>query len=299
MPTSVRIDRIDGASIERLPQFTRAVRVAYVEDIPTTNPEAVQSLALRAPGLPQLGDRHPTEANCRLVGARVFSPSDSQAMVYLTYETPRSGGTAEHSVVTESTSLIGVPTQLLPGTWQPISVRWSGAGTYTDAAGNTNAVTLFKNETATVTHQVPIRVATFAWPRDDEPSAALTNAIGTVNKRPWRGLPEGHWLFNGLDTETHDRGNSYAIRATFITKVHEDWSTYAVLRQSHLGKFITVDAAVAGELRRRKYAYGVFHGGNGRQGITKIGGYLMTDFTNLIPRSVREDSGPPRPIFTR
>ena len=78
--------------------------------------------------------------------------------------------------------------------------------------------------------------------------------------------------------QTQDRGESYTIRASFITKNTEDWSQLAVLRDANNGKIITPNPGDLATFTAMKYQYKCITGDR----ITYAGLYPTADYATVF-----------------
>lgn len=299
------IDIVDGSGVDEAVTGSNLTRVAYVYGLDAGAPPADSSALLRAleeVGLPHIFDVHPNESDY-FCNRRVVKPvSDSSMMVDLNYFRGIIQGSTW--LMTEDTTTIPATTQIHPGTGKQIQLLLDvpntvlGFTTKSWIAEISYAQTLrrISYEGSIIGYNIPgVSGQPSPFPGAPGTTSApqkqdFLNAINHVNSASWQGLGIGYWWFNGWSVTTPDRGASNTIKASFLTKVNEDWSTYAVLRDTNNGKYITVDPAVVASLRSQTYVYDVLYSqlNNGvnpngtNTGIAKIGPYPLANFINLF-----------------
>jgi hypothetical protein len=274
---AVQLDRIELAYFERSVGQVRASRTAYVSDVPTGSPDSVLKLALGQGGLPQIGDDYPSEPGCKLVRARAETPQGgdgSQSVVYLDYETVQSsvgGLPGAPFVVSDGSDLISDETQLVPGLLQnfPLRATWINPNNDRDVVSDILTISITR----------PLRTLVLEGIVKSRPSAALLDAHGAVNEKPWQGKPKGYWKFADLKTRTTDRGLTYSVMVAMQTKGTEDWSTYGVMKDHNEGKFVEVHPNDIKTAKGKEYAHGMIWSTNG---LLRVGPYPLADFQTIF-----------------
>lgn len=287
---AITIDIVDNASLDNNINGGTMTRTAHVYGLDagaTAGDPATLFRALATAGIPQWHAQYPGFPSF-ICNRQVITPlDDSSCQVLIYYVSGPGGAPGSTWLVTETTSPMQVTTQIHPANGQTMTMG-----------------RLIPNTTA----QLPVQVCTFAYdiavrrltfegwvsrsavPGNSTPTAPantdmFANAVNCVNSVAWRGYDIGYWKFAEWSDQTQDRGFSYTIRASFITKMREDWSQYQLLRSPNNGQIITPDAAAVTALRAQAYAYDWFRnagGGTPNSGIVKAGLYPLTNFSTLF-----------------
>ncbi len=241
-----------------------AERAFFVDQIPAGTDQLVAAAAKFAPGIPQKGDSHPENAFSVVRRVKVALLSDTQATVFIGYEPL--GELDGRWIMEDDFAISSVQTQIHPLTNEPMKVRWKDT--------KSNKV---KQDTATVTWNVPMRAIRATGLLSPERKEAVAQYVGYVNQIAWKGLNKAFWLYAGLRTIRRANAGPYQAEAYFISKNFEDWSTYSIYQFD--GRLIDLDQAQVQEARSAAYIADWFI----YSGFTKVGLYPLTDFNNLFP----------------
>jgi hypothetical protein len=275
VPATVKLNLIEGSTLEYDYDYRQRTVQAHVKDIPTSDPNLVLDLARRAPGMPQIGDPHPADPLVKCKRHRVVGAADDQCWVTITYESARvsSGGATPTFVARDGTTLTPIQTQTCPGTRKPFEVRW---------LFDKNKPPLV--DALTVNVQMPVRTLSLSGIVNEAQKLSIYQYVGCVNAQKFYGLDPGYWLFAGMENQTVDGGVTYGVTCQFVSKNYEDWSEWGLFRDQHTGKYVT-GQDVRDAVRRvvtLPYQFGTIVADNA--GVTRVGPYPMVDFSVPFPR---------------
>jgi hypothetical protein len=301
MPATVILDIVEGSELDDGIAASTLKRVAYVHHLDAGALQGDPSVMLRAlvvSGMPQFFDPHPSNANY-FCNRRVVRPeTDSSCYVDLYYFRGAIQGSTW--LMTESSTTVSDTTQVHPSGKQILLQLDTGTGA-TARTQQWIATTPYPRVVRRITYEGTVIGFNIPGTANSQPPSMVvgggisptqvakkdkyTAAINHVNSAPWQGLGIGYWWFNDWEVRTPDRGASNTIRASFISKVDQDWSTYEVLRDSNMNKFITVDPAAIAALQSQPYAFDVLYplvNGKSTWGIAKVGNFPLADFIPLF-----------------
>jgi hypothetical protein len=269
----VKLNLLEGAQTQVGSQGVTRTVTAFVSDIPTENPAMVLDLALTAPGVPQYGDPHPADPSC-IVYDRIAEPwGCDQARITIRYKLPipsggpGGGGGGQPYTIRDGYSLVPVTTGLIPGKALPIEVSLWNVPNARD--------TVRPQE---LSYQMPLRTRTILGTVPGDQIQQVGRYAGSVNDKPYGGLPKGYWLFAGFETETLDSGRSYVFSGTIITKTVENWSSQVFFRHDN-GRVQKVAEADIQAIRDAEYKHGVILQ---KSGVGSFGLYPTADFDALF-----------------
>ncbi len=284
MPATLMLDRkIEDTLFDNGVDFKRYVRNAVVSniDVPATGYDAnvlIKSLAVS--GLPQLGDLHPSIADCRVQRHLVRGLASNQVTIAIYYETGQTGSAISPVgtyVLRDSSALTTEETQVTYDGGHPIKISYRPTGI-------TNPP--IDTWVANVNHLVPLRVLSASAVVNGKPSDAMLSAIGRVNASPWQGLPTGYWLCAGVNSQIQQQNGSlavYTVDVSFMTKNSRDWSTYVTFKDDRGHVPADIDANDVRNFQTFSYASVLQSGGVYANGITKVALYGLSDFSSLFP----------------
>jgi hypothetical protein len=279
MAATIKPDRIDGALLDHGKDFTRCVRIFQVYDIPlpaTGFAADILIKSLATSGMPQIGDGHPNITNCTVQRHIVRGMATNQARVEIVYETPVAGafsppqGTLllrDSTVLTTEETSVSELGNVIHVNYQPT----------VNPTGNSRVT-----KVATFQKLLPMRQLTIAGiikGAANRPSEDVLNAIGTVNENPWQGLKKGFWLFSGFTGDTADLGKTISIEASFLTRIHRDWRSFATFRDDRGEIPQDIKQADVNNLRDRKeYSISAIPA----NGLVAVGLYKMSNFRSIF-----------------
>jgi len=257
----------------------RAVRRAVVSGVDVQaggngRDPLVMQKAKSIGGMPQKGDGHPADAACFVQELHVRATANDQCEVLIRYARPSQdfSGPINTFYIRDATSVVSESTQLMPNTRKPIRVTYSIDGT-TEI-----------NKSATLQFLVPHRQIVVTGMADVSRISLIRASVGMVNANPWLGLGRAYWLFAGLDTVvgSYDfgspSGTRWSVQATFITKNHEDWSSYA-LATYPTGDYVPISEGLVNDIRGTTYQPNFIVRGNG---IIRAMMYPVIDFGSVF-----------------
>ena len=263
------LDTVQGHEADLGVYNGRVIRTGLITGLPiasgVTNPMAMLS-ALSGLGMPQRGDRfpHPDYHDFFVKRHILRAIAATQAIVQIVYE--------YHGllVIQDTSTLTSQSTQLHPKDFSPLYVKWKNPN------GGANAAQVIR--IANFNTLLPLRHVIASQTIDHQASDSVLLSFGSVNDRPWYGLPAGYWLFSGLEGLSDDNGITYSYRVTISTKQREDWSQVEYLRDDR-GVSVIVPEANVRTLRNTPYAYSQDSSVNG---LLKVGLFPMVNFYNLF-----------------
>jgi hypothetical protein len=270
----IAFDVLKDSAFESGTNFIRVTRSAVVSGLDPSPGYDVMIRAIAQPGVPQVGDLHPSVIGARVVGYRIRFETDSIVRLDVQYETPQSsaGGT-QIGVLTlrDSTTLQSIQTQINPAAPAPIQAIYTSYKNPNDPNDPGNTLP------GSVDFLRPMRVLTASGTFAARPSIAALNAIGTVNVTDWQGLPAGYWLLTSLDASTRDGGRTFDWNVAWTTRNVEDWASY-VIEKDGLGNPVTIKPADLQALRAAPY----LPLNTQANGITRVGPYKMSDMRTIF-----------------
>jgi hypothetical protein len=296
MPATVITDIVEGSEIDETAPASTLKRVAYVYHLDAGALQGDPSTMLRAlvtGDMPQLFDVHPSNANY-FCNRRVVRPeTDSSCYVDLYYFRGAIQGSTW--LMTEDTTTIPDTTQIHLGTGKQLTLALD-IGTGSSAQTKTDVATLsfprvvrrIRYEGTVIGFNIPgtsgTTPPTTVGGGQIASKDAYTAAVNCVNSVPWRGKDVGYWWFSEWSVTTPDRGASNTIRAALMSKNDQDWSQYAILRDTQNGKLITVDPNAIAALKALPYVYDVAYAqiGGKNTGILKVGMFPLANFIPLF-----------------
>lgn len=290
-----------------------AKRVATVTEIPVGMDRDPHALirALQVAGMPQIGDRHPSDPYCRVTQHKVRGVAGDQAVVEIIYE--RRGVSINRTtrkptflVARQESGVEMVSANILRGGGRAIPVSVSGEGVPSDLV------------VIQVGH--PVRRLTIAGeiaPDTTNWMSRWRRLTGKVNDTRWRGLDAGHWRCDGAsiepivpdelaaavdsasvvqppslpniggDTEftwltsltlPSQRLPRYRVAIHFTGRVIDDWRVTVVLRNQYSGKYFPVDDDDVDAALASPYEFGV----KKFNGFSVVGPYRTDDFSGIL-----------------
>ncbi len=283
MPAPVlTLDIIEGASLTTRVGGGRHIRCGHIQNIPvsTFNDHSWDLKALATPGMPQMGERHPSGDGTIVVAHMFRGMANDQARVEIVYDTP--GGYEIPDgifIIEDTTTLVSRAALKVPGV--PYYVRVEAAPT--NEAGTVPAPAGTIGDSQPFNYLCPLRTLTFRAVIDYPPNAYLPALVGTVNKNTWQGLPPGYWLCAevqavGIAFDQNSKITRRRMTGAFVTRQREDWTEYQGLR----GPDGRVREITAGDLSRLTGVnYQTVRDTTGQMRVkngTRIAPYDMFDF---------------------
>lgn len=277
MPT-FHFAKVDGA---RLRADSRAgnelVVPGWVDDVDVTGVEDREVLArlLSDDAFPAWGSSlSASYSNYRLVRIEMQASSSKYKRVYfnLVYSTDI-GGDPSAYIIRDRSYMAQVQTQRIGNQWIQVAYEpYEGASPDESIPADNVTMNIWR----------PMRQLQVTRLLAGEPDDSIRNAIGTVNNAPWRGLGIGYWLQMEISTDYARYGNYYSLQMGALSLVHQDWSTFGVLRSQMTGKYVVVPNSVLASLTGGDYTYGItYPNGDPTMGVVKVGPYPLADFTAI------------------
>jgi hypothetical protein len=278
MAATLLPDIIDGAVLDNGSDFVRVVRSFHVKDV-DVKADGFDPLilvkSLQTGGMPQLNDLHPVgNPYLRVVRQIVRGTANNQCRVEVIYETPQFGGGVVTPggafVLNDSTSLVSERVQLGPG-GDPLVVK-IGGGLLGDLA-------FAPAQQLTMDRLTPMRVIglTGSVQATTQQMDNCRASIGRVNGQTWAGLGRGFWLCSQFDSETFDLGESYQVRAQFMTRQYRDWKSYGFW-QNAVGELEQETVDASGQTQAMMSAGYAFAQTHSTHGFMTVGLYDFADF---------------------
>ncbi len=192
-----------------------ATRTFIVEGIDAQDVTAKLPMAMRAPGIPKVGDGHPFLENlpCQTVEAEPVDGQPSIARVTATYGIQRGGGIIFPPEV-------GVATVEVAGTVTPMQTNFDRFGNplaleYEVIIDEETGDTAFEREIATVEVQAPTATVVFRRREGSSPGQFSAQFVGFVNSRPVFGDERRTWMCTRIDGRSEDGGLTYNVTYEF------------------------------------------------------------------------------------
>ena len=203
----------------------------WLVDGANTSPEYAELEALRLPGIPRFGSRHPRESDLKVTNLTcqiVDGGGRGQYVVEATYSIPSATDEAEQGAgarVRRALSLDSITEEtIFDINGQKLTVAYASFGGTAPAADpnvtsvNENAINVNRVSGVVLTRSVkrvtverPTATLTFTNTTTAWPIQFLTRGIvGSVNDRQWGPFPAKTWLYRGLRTSENDNGNHEA-----------------------------------------------------------------------------------------
>lgn len=270
----------DWSTGKRIDKAVRVFSVENLDDGSSTQSATALARALQAFGVPPRGTSLGNGGPAVVVGysSQQMPNTDNAALLYINYDTPTaSGGGSGGFVSSDSTVEIESTTQLHPAMLRPLAMSWS------DPA-DPNAAT--QDDVVSMSYPDSLRslvvegVFTEAFL-----DGTVRPSVNKVNNAKWHGLGVAYWRFINISsalTIGSSSGNVlYAAQFSLATHSNRDWSSYAVFRDTHTGKFKTVARADTLAAQGVKYDFDIIYNKPGK-GILRAGMYDLANFLNLF-----------------
>lgn len=280
------LDLIDNADLtarfEDGVEIVRATRTAEVRGL-TVNATPAEAASALARALVFVRTRCPPHSvydprtpHATLEGYRCIGVSENSDLVriLLSYDTVsrktgagQGGGTI---VLSDDASEVVEQTQLDPATGAPIYCKWVNPRNAKDVVGGI----------CTISYPRTIRTLVVSGIILTTNIDKYRKAQGAVNGDPFLGDRPGYWAFKRLrSSQTVGTGFSEIV-AELSSRITEDWSTYAILRNRDTGLFVNIDPQKSAKLRNDDYVYGMR--GPDSAGVVKIGTRPKVRFSDLF-----------------
>jgi hypothetical protein len=265
MAVTVRLDLVDGASVDSARTGgNQIIRVAYVSGLTAGVAASILDSAIKAPGMPQKGEPHPSDANLarRPLQRPARRPERRLRPDLLRGAEPRrrarrAAGRPGHD-------------DLHAGDDQPPPAH---AGAAAGLPGPPRGI----NKILQASFGLPMRTVVLYGLFTDPRPATWKLGVGCVNMKRFLDYDPGFWLCTYYDEQWSDSDNKHRVTVSFSSKQIYDWSTYAQMR-GPTGEFIDVDDAQYKIIVQQKYDYDtIWH----TDGVGRWGFYPFCDFAAL------------------
>jgi hypothetical protein len=220
MPATFKWERPRDAIIEQGRNNLAVVRGALAQGLDRTVPRATLIALLEDAGMPIMGEAYDvSHPDLIVTGRSIYGQFWDTAIVRVKYETlalefdffPQTSW-----YVRDETSLTQEQTQLdVSGI--PIDVNYLPPSA-------TNTIVDYPR----FNKFEPMRSLVLQATLSVRPSETVLNAVGAVNNATWFSKPVGYWLCAGVGAEASSgEPSKIKVSASFISKVHRDWKSYA------------------------------------------------------------------------
>lgn len=266
MAVTLRLDLVDGASVDSTRDGgNQIIRVAYVSGLTAGVPASILDSAIKAPGMPQKNDPHPSDANLRVVRYNVRPAGPNDAYVLIFYEALNVGGVPiERLAVRDTTTFTQETIRRHPRSLEPLRV-------YQDRLGDG------VNKILDASFGLPMRTVVLYGMFTDPRPQTWKLGVGCVNMKDFIGYDPGFWLCTYYDEQYSDADKKHRVTVSFSNKQIYDWSTWSQMR-GPTGDFIDVDDQQFAIIAQQEYAYDtIWH----TDGIGRWGFYPFCDFAKL------------------
>lgn len=186
-------DILEGASLRTSAEGTEAVRVFDVTDL-QGDPVSRQVAALSAPGVPRVGDPHPSLPGANVSDVELQYLDPDNVRVRVTYRTPAPGVSAAGVLAPGGVSILSV--DFAAATFQEPTSRDIGGRLMLNRYVATNV----SQQVVEVDAFRPQLVVRIRHTRPTLPKALAKRMIGAVNGDRWGGDAPETWLCTGLST---------------------------------------------------------------------------------------------------
>lgn len=272
MPSpSYRLDTVDNSSVEISGEGKRIARGFTADYLDTS--VAPYDLILQIFGLsgfPAVGEPHPNGAYADALVSNIIvqgSLTDGVAGQVI-YTTPSMGATPSAYVITRSTRLVDSLETILPdGTPLICELAVYGAHIPKDF--------------------IPMR---FARPcssyiaegiRLGSPNYPGADYVGWANDATFLSRPKGHLRIEEFTTSWSKFAGYHNFRCQLLGNIlGRDWSTFGILYNSLVGKYVKIDPADIAASIATAYSYGLI-GSTATKGFLHVGGYPLVSFPSI------------------
>ncbi len=271
MPTpSYRLDTVDGSSADISGSGIRIARGFTAEYLDTSvDASSLIFQILGMAGFPTIGDPHPDPAYADALVSNVLvqgSLTDGVAGQVI-YTTPGMGATPSAYTLTRSTRLVDSVESVLPdGT--VVQCGNSVYGAHIDP------------------HPTPIRVARPCSSyiaegiRLGSPNYPGADYVGFVNDATFLGRGKGQLRIEEFTTSWSKYAGFHNFRCQLLGNIlGRDWSTFIILYNGLVGKYVKVDPASVSASIGLPYAYGQL--GINTEGFAHYGPYPLVSFSSI------------------
>lgn len=200
--SKAKIDHVEGSSLTLTSEGYEAQRSARVSGLAGSAPDRLHA-ALKAHGMPRIGDPHPSIPDLRVVKVAVEPDSPTDATVKITYRSPQ-GSHAGRSTVEIGASVANT-TVMEDMAGNRITVAYSPTGKAEDLRTQTTRVSRLAPQTTLQITRVELT----------SPLDKARRFIGGVNQTAVFDGPAGTWLCVAITGNSADGGNSYSVTYKF------------------------------------------------------------------------------------
>lgn len=272
MPVTFRWNRVREARVEDSINNLAVMRGALAKGLDRSAPALTILKVLEDAGMPAIGDEYDaTYPDLICTGRIVWGEAWDLANVQVKYETKSANFTffpTTNWYVRDDTAVTQEQTQIsVSGV--PIVVNYKPPG----AANARKDYPFFSKF-------MPLRSLVLQATLNTRPSATVLDAVGTVNSATWQGYPKGYWLCTGCGAEASSVApNQLRVSASFLSKVHFDWKSYASFVDETGRVPSDIVPADVADVINADYTTSSIHTANGFVGV---GLYAMSDFGSIF-----------------
>jgi len=198
----VKIDKIEGSSLRRTAEGSEAQRIARVSGLSGGASDRLRA-ACDAPGIPSVGEPHPTIANLYVCSLVAVPDGAAAAIVTISYRS-RSAEIGETPVIQVGSSVVQTTTET-DADGNRITVSYSASGDDVD----------LKTQGSRVSVLVPQTTLRFTRTEDASPLAKARTCVGTINKTEVFDSASGTWLCTAIAGRSLDGGATYEVTYEF------------------------------------------------------------------------------------
>lgn len=272
MAAEIILDTVEDSSAEQFGVVKRHARggLAVGLDTSVDKSDLMWSI-LNLSGMPKSGDAHPTKPELKFHRVLMRGASGDAVRFQLVYETFNPYGPASAYYIGDDSYLGTYTTNLIPGTRKPIRCSFTDATSGLNMPEDFCPITIYRPLRA-----VNVTALVYGNP-DGDPNGIH---VGEVNNATWRGLGIGYWLMARYYTNYSKFQGYYQKEMQAISRVTEDWSETAILRNQQTGRFPKIPAGVIESNLAIPYAYGLI-GATAGAGFVRVGPF-QTGYFNLL-----------------
>lgn len=205
----VKLDRVDGAELRRSVSGDQAVRIAQVSGLTGSGADRLRQ-ALEAPGLPRLGDVHPTLSHLTLAEVAAEADGPDGAVLRLRYQATASrsvsvGGAPRQTGERRVGAALAQTSTDVDLTGQRIEVAYDPHGNRAQRLTQSASVTVLRPQLS------------FCFRRQErsDPAARARKYVGAVNSQPFQQCAAQTLLCVALTGQSSDGGRSYDVTYEF------------------------------------------------------------------------------------
>lgn len=313
------LDTVRNAQLEVLPDTRRLIRTGYAKNLDLTDvPDAeallkVMDIAEMPTMRSALSASYP---NLVLERVRVYTVSEEgkrRARLELEYIEDPGEFTPTSFIIRRSTRVTQVTSPFIPGTKTPIVIGFSSGSNDTEG----NPITQLLSDIVPMTFFRPARAVSVTALRYGHPTGDAEDHVGKVNDNPWpqgdvelrssfttaslaaagapssatSQLPKGYWMLSAYESQYDQNRGMSLVTAEAISRIFEDWSEIATLRNQTTGRYpfgqmsVADRTAIMSSVTAAAYSHGVIYPTgepSTYKGIARIGPAPTVNFHNLF-----------------